>query len=50
VKIDNIKEEVTHDMEKLRKKNEAEIQNKMEGHSSKQEKEKTESLNSKMKW
>jgi chromosome segregation ATPase len=34
VKIDNIKEEVTHDMENLRKKNEAEIQNKMEGHSS----------------
>jgi hypothetical protein len=33
VKIDNIKEEVTHDMENLRKKNETEIQNKMEGHS-----------------
>jgi chromosome segregation ATPase len=32
-KIDNIKEEVTHDMENLRKKNETEIQNKMEGHS-----------------
>jgi chromosome segregation ATPase len=32
-KID-IKEEVTHDMEDLRKKNETEIQNKMEGHSS----------------
>jgi uncharacterized membrane protein YgaE (UPF0421/DUF939 family) len=31
-KIDNIKEEVTHDMENLRKKNETEIQNKMEGH------------------
>jgi DNA anti-recombination protein RmuC len=29
-KIDNIKEEVTHDMENLRKTNEAEIQNKME--------------------
>jgi hypothetical protein len=28
-KIDNIKEEVTHDMENLRKKNETEIQNKM---------------------
>jgi hypothetical protein len=27
------KEEVTHDMENLRKKNETEIQNKMEGHS-----------------
>jgi uncharacterized protein Yka (UPF0111/DUF47 family) len=33
-KIDNIKEEVTHDMEKLRKKNETETQNTMEGHSS----------------
>jgi hypothetical protein len=32
VKIDNIKEEVTHDMENLTKKNETEIQNKMEGH------------------
>jgi hypothetical protein len=28
-KIDNIKEEVTHDMENLRKKNETELQNKM---------------------
>jgi chromosome segregation ATPase len=34
VKIDNIKEEVTHDMENLRKNNETKIQNKMEGHSS----------------
>jgi chromosome segregation ATPase len=33
-KFDNIKEEVTHDMENLRKKNEIEIQNKMKGHSS----------------
>jgi chromosome segregation ATPase len=33
-KTDNIKEEVTHNMENLRKKNESEIQNKMEGHSS----------------
>jgi hypothetical protein len=33
MKID-IKEEVTHDMENLRKKNETEIQNKMKGHSS----------------
>jgi hypothetical protein len=32
-KIDNIKDLVTHDMENLRKKNEIEIQNKMEGHS-----------------
>jgi hypothetical protein len=35
VKIDNIKDEVTHDMENLRKKNETEIQNTMEGHTSK---------------
>jgi hypothetical protein len=34
VKIDNIKEEVTPNMENLRKKNETEIQNKMEGHPS----------------
>jgi hypothetical protein len=34
MKIDNIKEDVTHDMEKLRKKNETEIQSTMEGHSS----------------
>jgi hypothetical protein len=33
LKIDNIKEEVTHDMENLRKKNETEIQNTMEGRS-----------------
>jgi hypothetical protein len=46
-KIDNIKEEVTHDMENLKKRNETEIQNKMEGHSNKQ---KTESQNLKMKW
>jgi hypothetical protein len=36
-KIDNIDEEVTHDKENFRKKNETEIQNKMEGHSSKSE-------------
>jgi chromosome segregation ATPase len=35
VKIDNIKEVVTHDTENLRKRNETEIQNNMEGHSSK---------------
>jgi chromosome segregation ATPase len=34
MKIDNIKEEVAHDMENLRKKNEAEIQKQMESHSS----------------
>jgi hypothetical protein len=32
MKIDNIKEEVTHDMKNLRKKNETEIQNTVEGH------------------
>jgi DNA repair exonuclease SbcCD ATPase subunit len=37
MKIENIKEEVTHDMGNLRKKNETEIQNTMEGHSSKLE-------------
>jgi hypothetical protein len=37
MKIDNIKEEVTHNMETLRRKNETEIQNKMEGHSSRLE-------------
>jgi ADP-dependent phosphofructokinase/glucokinase len=37
MKIDKIKEEVTHDMENLRKKNETEIQNKMEGYSSRLE-------------
>jgi hypothetical protein len=36
-------------MENLRKKNETEIQNKMEGQSSRIE-QKTESQNSKMKW
>jgi chromosome segregation ATPase len=37
VEIDNIKEEVTHDMENLRKKNETEIQNTMEGQASRLE-------------
>jgi chromosome segregation ATPase len=37
MKIDNIKVEVTHDMKNLRKKNETEIQNKMEGLSSRLE-------------
>jgi hypothetical protein len=32
--MDNIKEEVTHDMENFRKKNETEIQNTMESQSS----------------
>jgi hypothetical protein len=34
MKIDNITEEGTQDMENLRKKNETEMQNKMEGQSS----------------
>jgi chromosome segregation ATPase len=37
MKIDNIKEEVTHDMENLTKKNETKIQNTIEGHSSRLE-------------
>jgi hypothetical protein len=37
MKIDNIKKEVTHNMENLRKKNETEIQNTMEGHCSRLE-------------
>jgi hypothetical protein len=37
MKIDNIKEEVAHDMENLRKRNETEMQRTMEGHSSKLE-------------
>jgi hypothetical protein len=37
-------------MENLRKKNETEIQNKMEVHSSRLEKQKRESKNLKIKW
>jgi hypothetical protein len=37
MKIDNIKEEESQDMENLRKKNKTEIQNKMEGQSSRLE-------------
>jgi hypothetical protein len=50
MKIDNIKEEVTHDMENLRKKNETQIQNKMEGHSSRleQAEDKTSELEDEM--
>jgi hypothetical protein len=40
MKIDNIKEEVTQDIENLRRKNETEMQNKMEGQSSRKEKAK----------
>jgi hypothetical protein len=46
LKINNIKEEVTNDMKNLRKKNETEIQNKMEGHSSRTEQ--TEELEGEM--
>jgi hypothetical protein len=37
MKIDNIKDEVTHDMENFRKKNETETQNTVEGHISRGE-------------
>jgi chromosome segregation ATPase len=37
MKIDNIKEEVAHDMKNLRKKNQIETQNTVEGHSSRLE-------------
>jgi hypothetical protein len=37
MKIENIKKEVTHDIEKLRKNNETETQNTMEAHSNKLE-------------
>jgi hypothetical protein len=49
MKIDNIKEEVNHDMENLRKKNETETQNIMEGYSSRLEQQKAESQNMKIK-
>jgi hypothetical protein len=50
VKIDKIKEEVTLDMENLRKKNETETQNTMEGQSSRLEKaeERTSEIEDKM--
>jgi hypothetical protein len=37
MKIDNMKEEVTHVMENLRKKKETETQNTMKGHSRRQD-------------
>jgi rubrerythrin len=46
-KIDQIKEEMTQDMENLRKKNETDLQNKTEGQSSRIE-QKTESQNLKI--
>jgi hypothetical protein len=45
MKIENIREKVTHDMKNLRKKNETETQNTVEGYS----KWKTEYQSSKMK-
>jgi hypothetical protein len=50
MKIDNIEEEVTLDMENLRKKNETEIQNTMEGHSSRLEQAKDRISELEMKW
>jgi hypothetical protein len=50
MKIDNIKEDVTNDMEDLRKKNETEEQNKIEGHSSRLEKAEDRISELKMKW
>jgi hypothetical protein len=50
VKTDNIKEEVTHDMENLRKKNETEIQNTKEDHSSRLEQPEDRISDLKMKW
>jgi hypothetical protein len=44
MKIDNINEEVTHDMENLRKKNEAETQSTMEGHSSRLQQAESQNL------
>jgi hypothetical protein len=49
-KIDNIKEEETWDMENLRKKECNRNKNKTKGQSSRIEKQKTDSQNSKMKW
>jgi hypothetical protein len=49
-KIDNLKEEVTRDMEKHRKKNETEMRNKRKATPADENKQKTESKNSKMKW
>jgi hypothetical protein len=37
MKIENFKEEVTHDMENIRKRKQTEIQNTVEGHSSRLE-------------
>jgi hypothetical protein len=50
MKIDHIKQEVIHDMENLRKKNETEVQNTMEATQGYYSKHKTESQNLMMKW
>jgi uncharacterized coiled-coil protein SlyX len=49
MKIDNMKEEVTHDMENLRKKNETEIQTQWKATAADYNKQMTESQNLKMK-
>jgi hypothetical protein len=49
MKIDNIKEEVTHNMENLRRKTKTEIQNTMEGYSSRLEQAEDRSQNLNMK-
>jgi hypothetical protein len=50
VKIDNFKEEVTHDMENIRKKNKTQIQNTMEGQSSRLEEVEDRIPELKIKW
>jgi vacuolar-type H+-ATPase subunit I/STV1 len=50
MKIYNIKEEATQDMENLRKKNKREMQNKLEGQSSRIEQAEDRISDSKMKW
>jgi hypothetical protein len=49
MKIENIKEEITHDMENLRKMNQTETQNTVKGHSSRLEQAEDRSQNSKIK-
>jgi chromosome segregation ATPase len=49
-KIDNIKKEVTHNMENLRKNNEQKYKTKWKANPAEQNKQNTESQNSKMKW
>jgi hypothetical protein len=50
MKIDNVKQEVTHDMENLNKKNEIEIQNTKESHSSRLDQAEERISDMKMKW